>query len=180
MPEDEPGGLADDEHAEDDDLDLCDSGGLEGVVNEGDSVCHEETEDETDADEPDEVDDENENDVAEAQVEDAADEDEHGESGKRKAAAQLKLRVKRRKVGDDSKRTVKSFSVELKKKVCTEENGRSFIVITHYQRLLDYIEPDFVHVMVGGRLVKSGTKELALELEERGYDWIIEGLEGQS
>ena len=51
---------------------------------------------------------------------------------------------------------------------------RSFIVITHYQRLLDYIVPDFVHVLYNGRIVKSGTKDLALELEERGYDWIKE------
>jgi Fe-S cluster assembly ATP-binding protein len=49
---------------------------------------------------------------------------------------------------------------------------RAFIVITHYQRLLDYIVPDFVHVMYEGKIVKSGTKELALELEEKGYDWI--------
>ena len=48
------------------------------------------------------------------------------------------------------------------------------LVITHYQRLLDYIVPDYVHVLVDGRIVKSGPKELALELEERGYDWIIE------
>ncbi|MBF90898.1 MAG: Fe-S cluster assembly ATPase SufC [Flavobacteriales bacterium] len=47
------------------------------------------------------------------------------------------------------------------------------IVITHYQRLLDYIIPDFVHVLYDGRIVKSGTKELAHELEEKGYDWII-------
>ncbi|MDD3876394.1 MAG: Fe-S cluster assembly ATPase SufC [Bacteroidales bacterium] len=46
------------------------------------------------------------------------------------------------------------------------------IVITHYQRLLDYIVPDFVHVLYGGRIVKTGGKELALELEEKGYDWI--------
>ncbi len=46
------------------------------------------------------------------------------------------------------------------------------IVITHYQRLLDYIVPDFVHVLFDGRIVKTGTKELALELEEKGYDWI--------
>ena len=46
------------------------------------------------------------------------------------------------------------------------------IVITHYQRLLDYIIPDFVHVLYDGKIVKSGTKELALELEEKGYDWI--------
>jgi Fe-S cluster assembly ATP-binding protein len=52
--------------------------------------------------------------------------------------------------------------------------SRSFIVITHYQRLLDYIVPDFVHVLYKGRIVKSGGKELALELEEKGYDWIKE------
>jgi len=46
------------------------------------------------------------------------------------------------------------------------------LLITHYQRLLDYIVPDFVHVMVDGKIVKSGTKELAYELEERGYDWV--------
>ncbi|WP_367913194.1 Fe-S cluster assembly ATPase SufC [Leadbetterella sp. DM7] len=49
---------------------------------------------------------------------------------------------------------------------------RSFIVVTHYQRLLEYIVPDYVHVLYKGRIVKSGTKELALELEEKGYDWI--------
>ncbi len=49
---------------------------------------------------------------------------------------------------------------------------RSIIVITHYQRLLDYLQPDFVHVLVDGRIVRSGTKELALELEEKGYDFI--------
>ncbi|RIV72872.1 Fe-S cluster assembly ATPase SufC [Flagellimonas aequoris] len=48
----------------------------------------------------------------------------------------------------------------------------AIIVITHYQRLLDYIVPDFVHVLYNGKIVKSGTKELALELEEKGYDWI--------
>lgn len=50
------------------------------------------------------------------------------------------------------------------------------LVITHYQRLLDYIVPDFVHVLYDGRIVKSGPKELALELEEKGYDWIKEEL----
>lgn len=49
---------------------------------------------------------------------------------------------------------------------------RSAIVVTHYQRLLDYIVPDYVHVLYKGRIVKSGTKELAYELEEKGYDWI--------
>ena len=48
----------------------------------------------------------------------------------------------------------------------------SIIIITHYQRLLDYIVPDFVHILYDGQIVKSGTKELALELEEKGYDWI--------
>ena len=46
------------------------------------------------------------------------------------------------------------------------------IVVTHYQRLLNYIIPDFVHVLANGRIVKSGGKELALELEEKGYDWL--------
>jgi Fe-S cluster assembly ATP-binding protein len=49
---------------------------------------------------------------------------------------------------------------------------RSFLVITHYQRLLKYIEPDFVHVLIDGQIVKSGGKELALELEEKGYNWL--------
>lgn len=51
---------------------------------------------------------------------------------------------------------------------------RSFLVITHYQRLLNYIVPDYVHVLLDGRIVKSGDKSLALELEERGYDWLKE------
>jgi Fe-S cluster assembly ATP-binding protein len=51
-------------------------------------------------------------------------------------------------------------------------NDRAMVVITHYQRLLDYIVPDFIHVLYDGRIVKSGTKELALELERKGYDWI--------
>ena len=51
---------------------------------------------------------------------------------------------------------------------------RSFIVVTHYQRLLNHIVPDVVHVLVNGRIVKSGGKELALELEARGYDWVEE------
>jgi Fe-S cluster assembly ATP-binding protein len=52
------------------------------------------------------------------------------------------------------------------------DGKRSFIIVTHYQRLLDYIVPDFVHVLYNGKIVKSGTKELALELEEKGYDWL--------
>ena len=51
---------------------------------------------------------------------------------------------------------------------------RAFVIVTHYQRLLNYIVPDYVHIMMGGRLVKSGGKELALELEEKGYGWLEE------
>jgi Fe-S cluster assembly ATP-binding protein len=49
---------------------------------------------------------------------------------------------------------------------------RSMVVVTHYQRLLNYIVPDYVHVLADGRIVRSGGKELALELEEKGYDWL--------
>lgn len=52
------------------------------------------------------------------------------------------------------------------------DSQRSFIVVTHYQRLLDHIVPDFVHVLAGGRIVRSGDRNLALELEKRGYDWL--------
>lgn len=68
----------------------------------------------------------------------------------------------------DALRIVASGVNELKSK------DNAFVVVTHYQRLLDYIVPDFVHVLYDGRIVKTGTKELALELEEKGYDWIIE------
>ncbi|MGA3166984.1 MAG: Fe-S cluster assembly ATPase SufC [Terriglobia bacterium] len=54
---------------------------------------------------------------------------------------------------------------------------RAVIVVTHYQRLLNYIVPDFVHVLSGGRIVKSGGKELALELEDKGYGWLDESVE---
>ena len=56
-------------------------------------------------------------------------------------------------------------------KLKREDNAT--VIITHYQRLLDYIIPDYVHVLHNGRIVKSGTKDLAMELEEKGYDWII-------
>ncbi len=71
----------------------------------------------------------------------------------------------------DALRIVASGVNELKSK------DNAFVVVTHYQRLLDYIVPDFVHVLYNGRIVKTGTKELALELEERGYDWIIKEFE---
>jgi Fe-S cluster assembly ATP-binding protein len=54
------------------------------------------------------------------------------------------------------------------------DRNRSFIVVTHYQRLLNYIVPDHVHVLSQGRIVKSGDKRLAFELEEKGYDWLVE------
>ncbi len=72
----------------------------------------------------------------------------------------------------DALRIVASGVNELKSK------DNAFVVITHYQRLLDYIVPDFVHVLYDGKIVKTGTKELALELEERGYDWIIKDIKG--
>jgi Fe-S cluster assembly ATP-binding protein len=62
-------------------------------------------------------------------------------------------------------------------KLKTDRNAT--IVITHYQRLLDYIKPDFVHILYKGRIVKTGGPELALELEERGYDWIKEAVDNQ-
>ena len=54
------------------------------------------------------------------------------------------------------------------------DKKRSFVVVTHYQRLLNYIIPDYVHVLSQGRIVKSGRKDLALQLEEKGYDWLVE------
>jgi Fe-S cluster assembly ATP-binding protein len=53
---------------------------------------------------------------------------------------------------------------------------RAIVLVTHYQRLLDYIEPDFVHVLSDGKIVRSGDKTLALELEEKGYDWLKEAV----
>jgi Fe-S cluster assembly ATP-binding protein len=60
----------------------------------------------------------------------------------------------------------------------SEKNA--FVMITHYQRLLEYIVPDFVHVLHNGRIVRSGTKELALELEEKGYDWLKDSVEASN
>jgi len=53
-------------------------------------------------------------------------------------------------------------------------SSNALILITHYQRLLDYIEPDFVHIMQDGQIIKTGFKELAIELEKKGYDWLKE------
>ncbi|MFT6746453.1 MAG: Fe-S cluster assembly ATP-binding protein [Glaciecola sp.] len=71
----------------------------------------------------------------------------------------------------DALRVVAKGVNELK----TADNA--FVIVTHYQRLLDYIVPDFVHVLYDGRIVKTGDKSLALELEEKGYDWIINEVE---
>lgn len=59
-------------------------------------------------------------------------------------------------------------------------DDNSFLVVTHYQRLLDFIVPDYVHVLYNGRIVKSGTKELAKELESKGYDWIKDEVDNQA
>lgn len=58
-----------------------------------------------------------------------------------------------------------------------KSNDNAIIAVTHYQRLLNYVIPDFVHVLIDGRIVKSGGKELALELEDKGYDWVRESVE---
>ena len=55
---------------------------------------------------------------------------------------------------------------------------RAIVLVTHYQRLLDYIEPDYVHVLSGGRIIRSGDKSLALELEDKGYEWVQEAAQG--
>ena len=57
---------------------------------------------------------------------------------------------------------------------------RSFIIVTHYQRLLDYIKPDVVHVLSDGKIIKTGDASLALELEEQGYSWLVSGDEASS
>ena len=67
----------------------------------------------------------------------------------------------------DALRVVASGINKLRRK------DNAYIVITHYQRLLDYIVPDVVHVLSKGQIIKSGTKELALELEDKGYDWLV-------
>jgi Fe-S cluster assembly ATP-binding protein len=57
-------------------------------------------------------------------------------------------------------------------KLHQQDARRAILLVTHYQRLLNYVVPDYVHVMMEGRIVKSGGKELALELEDKGYDWV--------
>ncbi len=76
----------------------------------------------------------------------------------------------------DSGLDIDALKVVAKGVNALRSEGRSFVVITHYQRLLDYIVPDFVHVLADGRIVKSGPKELAHELEAKGYGWIEDEL----
>jgi Fe-S cluster assembly ATP-binding protein len=76
--------------------------------------------------------------------------------------------------------TDSGLDIDALKVVANGVNGlrsedRAIVLVTHYQRLLDYIVPDYVHVLSDGKIIKSGGKELALELEEKGYDWILEG-----
>ncbi len=74
----------------------------------------------------------------------------------------------------DSGLDIDALKVVAKGVNALKNKDNSTIVITHYQRLLDYIVPDFVHVLYNGKIVKTGDKSLALELEEKGYDWIKE------
>ena len=76
--------------------------------------------------------------------------------------------------------TDSGLDIDALKVVANGVNGlrsedRAIVLVTHYQRLLDYVVPDYVHVLSDGKIIKSGGKELALELEEKGYDWILEG-----
>jgi Fe-S cluster assembly ATP-binding protein len=77
----------------------------------------------------------------------------------------------------DSGLDIDALKVVAKGVNALRSNGNAFVIITHYQRLLDYIVPDFVHVMWDGQIVKSGGKGLAVELEENGYEWVKEQFE---
>ena len=72
----------------------------------------------------------------------------------------------------DSGLDIDALRIVAKGVITLKSPENASIVITHYQRLLDYIVPDYVHVLYDGRIVKTGDKNLALELEEKGYDWI--------
>jgi Fe-S cluster assembly ATP-binding protein len=106
----------------------------------------------------------------------AVNEDFSGGEKKRNEVLQLLLLEPRLAILDE---TDSGLDIDALKVVANGVNSlrapdRAFILITHYQRLLDYITPDRVHVLAGGRIVKSGDRELALELERRGYDWVRE------
>jgi len=101
--------------------------------------------------------------------------------GEKKRNEMLQMAVLEPKLGildeTDSGLDIDALKVVAESVNALRSPDRSFIVVTHYQRLLDYIVPDFVHVLYNGRIVKSGDKNLALELEEKGYDWIKEEVE---
>ena len=104
----------------------------------------------------------------------AVNEDFSGGEKKRNEILQLLLLEPRLAILDE---TDSGLDIDALKVVANGVNGlrtpdRAFILVTHYQRLLDYITPDRVHVLAGGRIVKSGDRELAHELEVRGYDWL--------
>jgi len=104
----------------------------------------------------------------------AVNEDFSGGEKKRNEILQLLLLEPRLAILDE---TDSGLDIDALKAVANGINSlrapqRAFILVTHYQRLLDYITPDQVHVLSGGRIVKSGGRELALELEARGYDWL--------
>jgi len=106
----------------------------------------------------------------------AVNEDFSGGEKKRNEVLQLLLLEPRLAILDE---TDSGLDIDALKLVANGVNGlrapeRAFILVTHYQRLLDYIIPDRVHVLAGGRIVKSGDRALALELERRGYDWLKE------
>jgi Fe-S cluster assembly ATP-binding protein len=73
----------------------------------------------------------------------------------------------------DSGLDIDALKVVAKGVNAQRDGNRSFLMITHYQRLLDYIQPDYVHVLAGGRIIKSGDKSLAMELEASGYDELL-------
>ena len=105
-----------------------------------------------------------------------------GGEKKRNEILQLTLLEPRLAVLDetDSGLDIDALQIVAKGVNALRSENRSFILITHYQRLLNYIEPDFVHVMIDGQIVRSGSKELALELEDKGYSWLkAEGDSGQ-
>jgi len=98
--------------------------------------------------------------------------------GEKKRNEMLQMAVLEPKLGildeTDSGLDIDALKVVAESVNALRSPDRSFVVVTHYQRLLDHIVPDFVHVLYNGRIVKSGDKSLALELEEKGYDWIKE------
>ena len=115
-------------------------------------------------------------DIPETFLSRAVNEDFSGGEKKRNEVLQLLLLEPRLAILDE---TDSGLDIDALKLVANGVNSlrapqRAFILVTHYQRLLDYITPDRVHVLAGGRIVKSGDRALALELERRGYDWVKE------